>query len=40
MPIERPSGQYIMLEGVSDKANNMMVIQDIPKGGIKLGRGH
>lgn len=29
-----------MLEGISDKANNMMVIQEVPQDGIKLGRGH
>ncbi len=29
-----------MLEGVSEKANNMMVIQNIPQEGIKIGRGH
>ena len=40
MPIEKPTGQHLMLEGISDKANNMMVIQNIPGEGIKLGRGH
>lgn len=29
-----------MLEGISEKANNMMVIQNIPADGIKIGRGH
>lgn len=29
-----------MLEGVSEKANNMMLLQNIPNDGIKLGRGH
>jgi hypothetical protein len=29
-----------MLEGVSDKANNMMVIQNVPADGIRIGRGH
>ena len=40
MPIEKPTGQHIMLEGISEKANNMMVIQNIPNDGIKIGRGH
>jgi hypothetical protein len=40
MPIEKPMGQHLMLEGVSEKANNMMVIQNIPPDGIKIGRGH
>ena len=40
MPIEKPVGLHLMLEGVSDKANNMMVIQNIPADGIKIGRGH
>jgi pSer/pThr/pTyr-binding forkhead associated (FHA) protein len=29
-----------MLEGISEKANNMMVIQNVSSEGIKLGRGH
>jgi len=29
-----------MLEGISEKANNMMVIQNVPEDGIKIGRGH
>lgn len=30
----------MMLEGITDKSNNMMIIQNIPNDGIKLGRGH
>jgi pSer/pThr/pTyr-binding forkhead associated (FHA) protein len=40
LPIERPVGDHLMLEGVSDKANNMMVIQNMPVDGIRIGRGH
>jgi hypothetical protein len=40
MPIEKPPGHHLMLEGISEKANNMMVIQNVPHDGIKLGRGH
>lgn len=40
LPIERPTGPHLMLEGISEKANNMMVLQNIPPDGIKIGRGH
>lgn len=40
LPIEKPKGDHIILEGISDKANNMMVIQNVSAEGIKLGRGH
>jgi hypothetical protein len=40
LPIERPTGPHLMLEGISEKANNMMVLQNIPADGIKIGRGH
>lgn len=40
LPIDRPQGHHLVLESVSDKANNMMLLQDIEKEGVRIGRGH
>ena len=40
MPIEKPKGNYIILEGACEKTKSVMMIQNIPTEGIKLGRGH
>lgn len=40
MPIEKPKGNYIILEGACEKVKSVMMIQNVPSDGIKLGRGH
>ena len=38
--VDKPQGRYLILESVSEKDKNIMVIQATPETGIKLGRGH
>lgn len=40
LPIEKPEGNYLILEGACDKVKSVMLIQNISSNGIKLGRGH
>lgn len=40
LPIEKPEGNYLILEGACDKTKSVMIIQNVPVTGIKLGRGH
>jgi hypothetical protein len=40
LPIEKPKGNYIILEGACEKTKSVMMIQNVPNDGIKLGRGH
>lgn len=40
LPIEKPQGNYLILEGACDKEKSVIMIQNIPNEGIKLGRGH
>lgn len=40
LPIEKPSGNYLILEGACEKVKSVMLIQNVPTNGIKLGRGH
>ena len=40
LPIEKPKGNYIILEGACEKVKSVMMIQNVPADGIKLGRGH
>lgn len=40
LPIEKPKGNYLILEGACEKTKSVMMIQNVPEGGIKLGRGH
>jgi hypothetical protein len=39
LPIEKPQGDYLILEGACDKEKSVIMIQNIGEG-IKLGRGH
>jgi hypothetical protein len=38
--LDRPQGTYLIFEGACEKEKSIMVIQNTPEGGIKLGRGH
>lgn len=40
LELELPSENYIMLEGACEKEKSIMIIQNTPPEGIKLGRGH
>lgn len=41
MPITKPQKtSYIILEGITEKANNLMVIHNVPTEGIRMGRSH
>lgn len=40
LPIEKPVSDYLILEGACDKEKSVIMIQNIPSEGIKLGRGH
>lgn len=40
LAIERPKGEHLMLEGISEKSNNMIILSKIPQEGIVLGRGN
>lgn len=40
LPIEKPTGSYLILEGACEKTKSVVVIQNVPEAGIKLGRGH
>jgi hypothetical protein len=40
LPIEKPKGNYMILEGACEKTKSVMMIQNVPESGIKLGRGH
>lgn len=40
LPLEKPLGNYIILEGACEKSKSVMIIQNVPPEGIKLGRGH
>lgn len=40
LPIEKPQGNYVILEGACEKTKSVMMIQNVPQDGIKLGRGH
>jgi predicted component of type VI protein secretion system len=40
LPIEKPKGNYMILEGACEKTKSVMMIQNVPEAGIKLGRGH
>lgn len=40
MSIEKPEGNYLVLEGACEKTKSVMLIQNVPTDGIKLGRGH
>jgi pSer/pThr/pTyr-binding forkhead associated (FHA) protein len=39
LPIEKPQGSYLVLEGACEKENSVIVVQNVPEGGIILGRG-
>lgn len=38
--LDRPKGTYLIFEGACEKEKSIMVVQNTPEGGIKLGRGH
>lgn len=38
LPISKPKEDYLILEGACDKTKSVMMIQNIPENGIKLGR--
>jgi hypothetical protein len=38
--LDRPKGPYLIFEGACEKEKSIMIIQNTPEGGIKLGRGH
>ena len=38
--LERPEGSYLIFEGACEKEKSIMVVQNTPEGGIKMGRGH
>lgn len=38
--LDRPTGPYLIFEGACEKEKSIMIIQNTPEGGIKLGRGH
>ena len=40
LPIQKPLGDYLVLEGACEKEKSVIIIQNIPNDGIKLGRGH
>lgn len=40
LPIEKPQGNYLILEGACEKTKSVMMIQNVAQSGIKLGRGH
>lgn len=40
LPIDKPEGNYLILEGACEKTKSVMLIQNVPADGIKLGRGH
>ena len=40
LPIDKPTGNYVILEGACEKTKSVMMIQNVPNEGIKLGRGH
>jgi pSer/pThr/pTyr-binding forkhead associated (FHA) protein len=40
LPIEKPKGNYLILEGACEKSKSVMIIQNVALDGIKLGRGH
>lgn len=40
LPIEKPKGNYMILEGACQKTKSVMLIQNPGPEGIKLGRGH
>jgi hypothetical protein len=40
LPIEKPLSNYLILEGACEKVKSVMLIQNVPACGIKLGRGH
>ncbi len=40
LPLEKPEGNYIILEGACDKSKSVMIIKNVPSEGIKFGRGH
>ena len=40
LPITKPKGNYLILEAACEKSKSVMMIQNIPPEGIKLGRGH
>lgn len=40
LPIEKPQGNYIILEGACARSKSLIIIHNTPPEGIKLGRGH
>ena len=40
MHIKKPEGSHLILEGITEKSKNLMVIQNVPEDGIKIGRSH
>lgn len=40
LPLEKPEGNYLILEGTSEKTKSVIILQNLPVTGIKLGRGH
>ena len=38
--LDRPKGTYLIFEGACEKEKSIIVVQNTPEGGIKLGRGH
>lgn len=38
--VEKPTGNYLILESACEKEKSIMVIQNTPEEGIKIGRGH
>ena len=40
LPLEKPEGNYMILEGACLRSKSVMIIKNVPHEGIKLGRGH
>lgn len=40
LPIQKPKGDYMILEAACEKSKSVMLIQNLGTEGIKLGRGH
>ncbi len=40
LPIQKPQGNYLILEGACEKSKSVIIIQNVAPEGIKLGRGH
>jgi len=40
LPIEKPNGNYMILESACQKSKSVLMVKNVPEEGIKLGRGH